>query len=557
MWRWACKTGKSSVRGFGSIGPLAGWELRRLARRGLVVRAQLFFLYIFLLALVLFAASWLYPVPLRDTFDTLRQMSATETRAFAGQFALVLFEVQLLAVVALTPGLAASAVSEEKNRQTLPLLLTTELSDREIVFGKAAGRAAFVLLAALGGVPVLALVVVLGGAGVGFLATGYALTAGTAALCAAIGVYAACRAPDLRSAVGRAYWRAAVFVCACFVPPLLFLTPFGVLLQVRRAADSELLIAWFYALAQIGGAVLFLTSAARALRLREPSAGPPPTSAFPLPPRPAAPPLLQPERASAPPLPPLDDSDPVLWKERCAGFRPSWGLPVVGRVLAALATGLVVLLFLGGARELGKRVEWSLQPDAVPHPNGNNPGADASGWLLVTAGVFATGRYLFPVAVGLSGVIAGERFRGTLDALLTTPLSRRGLLRAKVQAHVERGLGFATAAAAGTGMAFTADGGVQLGAATAALVLAGIGFVIGLGAWLTVRCATDGRVFRLLLLFVVLAAGWPVGVWNLLRSDVGVSAEELTGWVFAAAGACGGAGLLLWWRAGRVLERGE
>ena len=232
-------------------------------------------------------------------------------------------------------------------------------------------------------------------------------------------------------------------------------------------------------------------------------------------------------------------------------------MPIVARVLGALATALVVLLFVGGARELAKRVEWSLQPGEVTHPSGNAPGADASGWLLMGAGVFAAGRYLFPLAVGLGGVIAGERFRGTLDALLATPLSRRGVLRAKVQAHVERGLGFATAAAAGTGMAFTADGGVRVGAAAAVLVLAGIGLVIAAGAWLTVRCATDTRAFRLLVPVVVLVVGWPVGAWNYLRSDAGVSAEVMANWMFASAGACVGAGLVLWWRAGCVLERGE
>jgi hypothetical protein len=106
-------------------------------------------------------------------------------------------------------------------------------------------------------------------------------------------------------------------------------------------------------------------------------------------------------------------------------------------------------------------------------------------------------------------------------------------------------------------MAFTADGGVRLGAAAAILVLAGIGLVIGAGAWLTVRSASDGGAFRVLIRFVVLAVGWPVGAWTLLRSDAGVTAEELSGWLFAASGVCGVVGLALWWRAGRVLERGE
>jgi ABC-type transport system involved in multi-copper enzyme maturation permease subunit len=556
VWRWACKTGKSSVPGLGLIGPLASWELRRLARRGLALRLRLILLYVLFITFVLFAAWFFFPLPVRDVFTAPRRISPAEAAAFGHSFALVLLEAQLVAIVLFTPALAASAVSEEKDRHTLPLLLTTALTDREIVFGKAAGRTAFVLAAVLSGVPVLFLTLLFGGVDVGFLAVGYALVASTTALCAAIGVHAACRSPDLRSAVILAYWRVAVFVCGGFIPPCVLVTPFGVLVHVHGSSGWALTLGCAFAVVQTIVAVLLLFSAARALRLREPSAGPPPTTAFPLPPRPADPPLIQPEHAEPPALPPLDEANPVLWKERVAGFRPSWGMPTVGRVLAALGTALVVALFIAGGWQLQKRVEWSLQPDTVP-PSGNQPGPDPSGWLLMSAGVLAAGRYLLPLAVGLSGIIAGERFRGTLDALLATPLSRRGVLRAKVQAHAERGLGFATAAAAGTGMAFTAEGGVQSGAAAAALVLAGIGLVIGLGAWLTVRCASDTRAFRLLLPVVMLVVGWPVGVWTLLRSDAGVSAEDLTRWLFVSAGACGVAALALWWHAGRALERGE
>ncbi|MBN9122541.1 MAG: ABC transporter permease subunit [Planctomycetes bacterium] len=543
------------MRPFGLIGPLAGWELRRLARRGLALRVRLVFLYVLFFVFVLFAASFFYPLPVRDLFLSPQRVQVAELPAFAHKFSLVLLEAQLAAVVAFTPALAAAAVSEEKDRHTLPLLLTTQLSDREIVFGKAAGRTVFVLAAVFGGVPVLSILTLFGGVDVGFLAVGYALTAGSAALCAAIGVGAACRSPDLRSAVVRAYGRAAVLVGGAFVPPCVAFTPFGVLASVHGATGWEAPAAWGYAGGQGLVAVLILTAAARALRLREPTAGPAPVSAYPLPPRPATPPLLRPERAAPRALPPVDDADPVLWKERVVSFRPSWGMPSVARALGAVGTVLVVVLFVGGARELVKRLEWSLQPGEVPRPVAD-PGADASGWLLMCAGVFAAGRYLLPLAVGLSGAVAGERFRGTLDALLSTPLSRRGVLRAKVQAHVERGWGFVTAATAGTGMAFTADGGVRLGAAAAVLMLAGIGLVIGLGAWLTVRCETDARAFRLLLPFVLLVVGWPVGAWNLLRSEEGVSAEVLAVGLFVAAGAFVVAGAVLWWLAGRELERG-
>lgn len=534
------------MRPFGPIGPLMGWELRRLARRGLAMRVRLVLLYVLFLAFVGFAAYWFYPLPVRDVLTSPRPILLTDAAAFAHSFSLVLLEAQLAAVLAATPALACAAVSEEKDRHTLPLLLTTELTDREIVFGKAAGRTAFVLAAVFAGVPVLVFVLTLGGVDIAFLAAGYALTAGTAVLCSALGVSAACRAPDLRSALLRSYGRVAVFA--------VLLNPFAVLVAAHSAVGREPLFAWGYAALEVLAAFLILAAASRNLRLREPTAGPPPGTQFPAPPRPADPPLIQSDRIPPRALPPIDDANPVLWKERCAGFRPSWGLPVAGRVLAATGTALVVLLFVAGARELARRVEWTFQPESPT----SQPVSDAGGWLLMAAGVFASGRYLLPLSVGLSGAIAGERYRGTLDALLTTPLSRRAVLSAKVQAHVERGLGFATAAAIGPGMAFTADS-VRLGAASATLMLCGIGLMIGLGAWLSVRCPSDARAFRLLLPFVLLAIGWPVGVWNLVRleSDFRPSPDAVAGWLFAAAGVCAVTGLALWWHAGRVLDRGE
>lgn len=534
------------MRPLGPIGPLMGWELRRLARRGLALRVRLVLLYVLFLAFVGFAAYWFYPLPVRDVFASPRPILLADAAQFAHSFSLVLLEAQLAAVLAAAPALACAAVSEEKDRHTLPLLLTTELTDREIVFGKAAGRTAFVLAAVLAGVPVLVFVLTLGGVDAAFLAAGYALTAGSAVLCSALGVSAACRAPDLRSALLRAYGRVAVFA--------VLLNPFAVLAAAHGDVGWGPLFAWGYAALEVLVAFLILAAASRNLRLREPTAGPPPETQFPAPPRPADPPLIQPDHAPRRSLPPVDEADPVLWKERCAGFRPAWGMPVVGRVLAATGTALVVLLFVAGGRELGRRVQWTFQPESPT----SQPVSDAGGWLLMAAGVFASGRYLLPLSVGLSGAIAGERYRGTLDALLTTPLSRRAVLGAKVQAHVERGLGFATAAAIGPGMAFTSDS-VRLGAASATLVLCSIGLTIGLGAWLSVRCASDARAFRLLLPFVLLAVGWPLGVWNLLRveSDVRLSPDAVAGWLFAAAGVCAVSGLALWWHAGRALDRGE
>jgi ABC-type transport system involved in multi-copper enzyme maturation permease subunit len=139
------------------VGPLGGWELLRLARRGQVTRARLLVLYLLFIAFALTPVFWL---PGHDPFalftGTGRTLPPAQAAAFANQFALMLLGAVLLAVAAMTPGYAAAALAEEKERQTLLLLLTTPLTDREIVLGKAAARVGFVLAAAAAGLPVLA-----------------------------------------------------------------------------------------------------------------------------------------------------------------------------------------------------------------------------------------------------------------------------------------------------------------------------------------------------------------------------------------------------------------
>ena len=136
---------------------------------------RLVLLYTLLLTFVGFAIYKSPERPARDVFigSQPRLARATAT-AFGESFVLLVLEVQLCAVVLITPGLGAATVSEEKDRHTLPILLTTLLTDREIVFGKAAGRSAFVLATVFAGLPVLALALLFGGISVEFIVAGYA-----------------------------------------------------------------------------------------------------------------------------------------------------------------------------------------------------------------------------------------------------------------------------------------------------------------------------------------------------------------------------------------------
>ena len=136
------------------FGPLLWWELVRLARRGDAARTRVLFLYLLLLTVIGFIFWKAFSVYPSRFFDG-SVGSLSPARSDGGMLALILLEVQLVLVAVIAPAYAASTISEEKDRRTLPLLLATALTDGEIVWGKVAGRVLFVLFAVLAGVPVL------------------------------------------------------------------------------------------------------------------------------------------------------------------------------------------------------------------------------------------------------------------------------------------------------------------------------------------------------------------------------------------------------------------
>src|SRR5580692_1408670 len=127
------------------FGPLLLWELVRLARRKQASRDRILLLYLLLLTIGLFAVWWSPSNPLHLFRATAEPLPL--------KLALILLEAQLLFVALLAPAYAAMAVSEEKDRQTLSLLLTTELTDREIVWGKAIARTILMLYSVAAGIP--------------------------------------------------------------------------------------------------------------------------------------------------------------------------------------------------------------------------------------------------------------------------------------------------------------------------------------------------------------------------------------------------------------------
>ena len=132
-------------------GPVFVWELVRTSRRRWHWWARVLFV-----GLLFFL--------LRAEFrDRGSVTSPGAMAAAATQFYQSLSFCQLLAVLILSPIYAAASLIEERTRQTLPFLISSQLSDREIVSGKLFLACLRVWEVLLSGLPLAALCLWLGG----------------------------------------------------------------------------------------------------------------------------------------------------------------------------------------------------------------------------------------------------------------------------------------------------------------------------------------------------------------------------------------------------------
>ena len=297
------------------------------------------------------------------------------------------------------------------------------------------------------------------------------------------------------------------------LPPFVLLSPFAMLAYVPprpRLEDSPGLRVAFgfgYPLGQVAMAWVLTAEATRNLRKAGPTAGPPKPTAFPEPPRGRPVPVVFAPAAPEPAAAAAGRATPTRCCGRSGtpGGRPrcrSLDRPV--RLLGAVLAVVAVALFAGGGWLLVQRAVQALDPDEAARLARPVVGPGRRGReLMLAAGVLAGGLYLVPVAVGVSGCVAGERLRGHARPVALHPAGPAAILRSKVRAHAERGLVFAAGAAAGIGAGFGAGGWIP-GLAAGLAFAAGVLLVVGLGAWVSVRCETPGRAFRLTLPAVVL-----------------------------------------------------
>ena len=115
---------------------------------------------------MLLGALWVVYLSMTPFYRIGRDFGEDDIHAVA-RFSAAFFDtfavLQLLAVVLLGPAMVAGTIAAERERRTIEYLFASSLSNAEIVLGKLAARLLHVVYVILAGVPVLALVMLLGG----------------------------------------------------------------------------------------------------------------------------------------------------------------------------------------------------------------------------------------------------------------------------------------------------------------------------------------------------------------------------------------------------------
>ncbi len=420
-------------------GPHFFWDVIRFARRGRTFLVRALFTGSFLLGIL-----WVYAVffgrgnLLVGLARSHMALSMNEQARFAESFVFAMLLLQWLAVMILTPAYVAGAVAEEREKNSLELLLTTYLRDREIVCGKLLGRVVHLAGILLASLPVLALTQFLGGVDLGVLLGEFAVLGMTL-----FSVGSMCM---LISVLSRTVWGAvlvsyAAAVAGGIIMYALYLKsghgavtgylaaralPTSLETTLRAVLDLCLIHAWagFLALSFAVWCLRQFEGRAAQAATRIPDRIGPLTadvSEFMFDSdrevdRPATKPVVK--------IPPIS-SRPLLWKEMFMGGRVS--LTNFWRGFLWVVTLLIVPFLL----------YFNVSMSGFAGAGYVDPGArlvNLARWVVTLVG----GLCFLGVGFRAAGSVVRERQARTLDALLTLPLERRTILRAKWLASLIR-----------------------------------------------------------------------------------------------------------------------
>jgi len=497
----------------GVIGPHGYYEIIRIARQERTTIIRVLFA-----AAVFLALAWAYGrLGTSAEHNDIAQLNA--------EFAATWFVVQNLAILLLTPVFLGSAVAEERERGTLELLFTTQLSDRAIVLGKVLSRGTHVVGILLAGVPVFLFTLAWGGIDLVLLLGNFAnsllllVLAGSVSV--AVSTLARTTLGGIRGALALLIPGSLALAAITGGFPLLLgdTRVHATIFAVQNLPSFGLVYLWLSLLA-LGLAVRWLrrsTAGSFGDGLQRNAL--PPLSRPPIKPgevRPLSPPA--PERTDALgmmyDLPPVWD-DALSWKERCVGGPHAFFSSLVLVLLLTFSgTALFVMTVLGVIDTITDQV----QPKMI-----------APILLLATSGVLFT-TYAVGTAFRAASSVARERQQHTLDLLLVLPVAPSEILWAKGMAPLWQGWPvaamFLVSSVLGTAMGIMHA--VDVGCLTV-LAAALVVFLDSLGLMLSVLCPTV-RAARICLALVLSTM---IGAWLLVGSPlamfakmIGASAED-------------------------------
>lgn len=203
---------------FSILGPMFRYDLIRTSRQGRVIFFRILYAGCLCAILGFWFLGWsaeaalVRRASLQDGSYTPGSLSAPDAARLADAFFGWFIVTQFLVLFLFTPVLVGSIITEEKERHTLTFLLTTHLTDREIICGKLAARLAQLFLLFLTGIPFLCLLQLLGGVDFALVVLTFAGTALFMLSLASLAAYQSARSVRTTEAVMRVYWWGGLYL---------------------------------------------------------------------------------------------------------------------------------------------------------------------------------------------------------------------------------------------------------------------------------------------------------------------------------------------------------
>ncbi len=389
-------------------GPVFGLECLAVPRRWQLFAGRMIFVAFLLTGL------WMIWAPSGKIFTNHQELALIGQQFFG-----ILVITQLIVVMLLAPASTAGSICVEKVRGTLHHVFVTDLADREIVLGKLSARLLSVFSLMACGIPVVALSGLLGGVDYGAIAGAYVVTAGVAVVSCSLAMLFSVWVRKPHHALLPTYVLLGLWtILYVFVAEFMLgrgATPQNsdVLWILRLANPFALAMApsfspaearWYHPFVFLIGTVafsaLFVTDMTQ--RLRSVVIG-------------QADRKVKRQRADAPlrildyiPGPSLD-GNPVLWREWHRKRPTKW----TGRFwtlygfISFLASALAIFAYF------------------------TNPGGIGPDQLAAAVNGYGVAIGLLLLTISATTSLAEERDRGSLDVILTTPLSTATILWGK------------------------------------------------------------------------------------------------------------------------------